>query len=221
MTQVTHKAVLALGGAVLMTLAACTDARVVSRAAAPGEGLPGFLTQEAAPAPILRDYKVVDVVVNVPETLEVSEANSYRPKADIVWRGDPFGDRRVQVAVLMREALIDGTRDMNGSRPVILQVELARFHALTQKARYTVGGVHDIDFWLTVVDAQTGEVIEPPRLLDTALPALGGLAALAAEARGETQKVRIQAFLRQVIRDELAPGSEAPAATPATVAAAG
>ena len=45
-------------------------------------------------------YAVEDVQVFVPEPLSVSEANSFYPIADIVWRGDLFGDRHQQVEML-------------------------------------------------------------------------------------------------------------------------
>lgn len=204
-----------LAGAALLALGACASPSVVSRAAGPNLTLLSEGAGEMVAAP---SYKVVDVRVDVPESLTVSEANSLIPRADIVWRGDPFGDRRAQIATLMREAMMEGAASLDGAqdaREVVLLVEVARFHALTERARYTVGGNHNIDFWLSVVDAQTGEVVEPRRFLDTDLPGLGGMAAIAAEARGESQKVRIQAFLADVIREELGKPHMIPAPAPA------
>ncbi len=189
-----------LAGVALLALGACASPSVVSRAAEPGMSL---LSEDAGALVAAPSYKVVDVRVEVPESLTVSEANSLIPRADIVWRGDPYGDRRAQIAALMREAMLKGAASLEGEREVVLLVEVARFHALTERARYTVGGNHNIDFWITVLDAETGEVVEPRRFLDTDLPGLGGMAAIAAEARGETQKVRIGAFLANVIREEL------------------
>ncbi len=194
------KSNIVLVGAAILALGACAQPSVVSRAADPGMAL---LSEGAGEAALAPGYKVVDVRVSVPESLSVSEANSLIPRADIVWRGDPYGDRRAQVAKVLHDGMMAGAESLQGEREVIVEIELIRFHALTERARYTVGGNHNIDFWMQVVDAETGEVIEPRRLLDTDLPALGGMAAVAAEARGETQKVRIEAFLAQVIRDEL------------------
>ncbi len=193
---VTGMALLALG----MSLGACSGPRVVSRAAEPGLGL---LSRQEGAAVSMRDYKVVDVRVNVPESLTVSEANSLIPQADIVWHGDPYGDRRAQIATVIRDGMMAGARNLEGARPVIVEIEVARFHALTPRARYTVGGNHNIDFWMTVRDAESGEVLEPRRFVDTDLPAYGGTRAVEAEARGETQKVRIQTFMAEVLQREL------------------
>ena len=93
---------------------------------------------------------------------------------------------------------------MAGATPVILDVTAVRFHSLTEKARYTVGGVHNIIFDLTVRRASTGEALAPTRRVEADLPALGGTAAVEADRQGQTQKVRVHAFLQQVIRQELA-----------------
>ncbi len=195
-----NKKKMSVMGLAVLALGACTQPSVVTRAADPGTAL---LSQGGGGSVAAPSYKVVDVRVSVPETLSVSEANTLIPRADIVWRGDPYGDRRQQVATIMRDGIMAGTASLNGSREVVVEIEMARFHALTQRARYTVGGNHNIDFWMQVVDAQTGAVIEPRRFVNTDLPAYGGMAAVAAEARGETQKVRIESFIGQTLANEL------------------
>ena len=45
-------------------------------------------------------YALVDAIVDIPPGLSVSEANAYYPFADIVWRGDPPGNRHAQIARL-------------------------------------------------------------------------------------------------------------------------
>ncbi len=197
--------ILALGAG--LALSACAiEPSVVTRGADPRTALLSEDGQAAMPS-----FHVADVQVIVPETLKVSEANTYKPRADIVWRGDPFGNRYEQVAAIMRAAALRGVQGVQGDRAAVVVIEVARFHALTEKARYTVGGTHEIEFWLTVVDAETGEVIVPRRFVDTKLPALGGMAALAAEARGDTQKVRIEDFIAQVMVEELTLSDQAPA----------
>jgi len=141
--------------------------------------------------------------VTVPERLSVSEANGYMPAADIVWRGDPLGDRKAQIAAIMKTAFETGAGYLEGSRPVIAEIEILRWHSLTERARYTTGGRHGIDFMLTVRDAATGEVLEGPRLVDGDLPALGGQAAIRAEQMGMGQKVRLTAHLGMIARQEL------------------
>ncbi|PRX35133.1 hypothetical protein SAMN05216257_102392 [Meinhardsimonia xiamenensis] len=145
---------------------------------------------------------VTEIDVKVPRTLKVSERNSYLPRGDIVWQEDPPGDRYEQVAGIVLAGLAEGVKDFNGPRGVKLLVEVARFHALTKKARYTFGGVHAIQFYLTVLDAETGEPIVERRFIKADFKALGGQAAVAAEAQGITQKVRITRHLAEVIRQE-------------------
>ena len=53
----------------------------------------GGKSASAQPLKLAAQYDVAEVKIVVPQTLRVSEANSYRPNADIVWRGDPPGDR--------------------------------------------------------------------------------------------------------------------------------
>ena len=159
-------------------------------------------TQAEAPAP-LRDIHVDAISVRVPDSLTVSEANQYLPQGDIVWRGDPIGDRRAQVGAIFEEAFARGAAPLDGALGVMLDVEVTRFHALTEKARYTVGGVHNINFNLTLRDPETGAALSATRTVRADLDAFGGEQALRAEAAGQTQKVRITDHLAEVIRVEL------------------
>jgi hypothetical protein len=147
--------------------------------------------------------RVGEINVLVPQSLKVSERNSYYPGGDIVWRGDAIGDRHQQVKAIFDTALTQGTTDMDGLLPVRLDIRVDRFHALTEKARYTTGGVHSITFALQIRDLETGNTIGEPRLVKADLDAFGGQQALRAEARGLTQKVRITNHLAEVIRQEL------------------
>lgn len=156
-------------------------------------------------------YAVQQINVRVPQTLTVSEANSYYPRADIVWREDPLGDRYAQVQTIMQEAATSAVTGMNTGRPVIVDIQVTRFHALTQKTRYTIGGTHDVHYYITVMDAQTGAKLEAPRLIELEFDAYGGARALEAMSRGETQKVRITQHVVESIRKELGHRS-APAA---------
>jgi hypothetical protein len=155
------------------------------------------------PAAILRQINVARVNVSVPTSLKVSEANRYYPKGDIVWREDPIGNRHAQVSKIVHDAMTAGTSTFSGPVPVILDIEVVRFHALSEKARYTVGGDHNIIFKMVLRDAQTGELLSEPRQINTNLDAFGGQQAISAEARGLTQKVRISGHLAEVIRQEM------------------
>jgi len=189
---------LVMGGLV----SACANTNVASRNA-PFDSAPLNAGQNAAYVSLLTDVRVENITVRVPRSLKVSEANRYLPAGDIVWREDPIGDRHAQVAQIFHDALSRGTEALDGKLPVALDIEVGRFHALTEKARYTTGGVHNITFTLTLRDTETGAVLSDPRFIRADLDAFGGQQALAAEARGLTQKVRISNHLAEVIRQEL------------------
>lgn len=152
---------------------------------------------------LVSQYAVMAINVIVPRTLRVSEANVFFPIADIVWYGDPAGDRYAQVQAIYEEALARGTAAMTEGRAVVLEVEITRFHALTPKARYTVGGEHTLHFTLTVRDAATGDIVDGPRKVVADVRGSGGKRAIAEEEAGLTQKAVIENRLAEVIRREL------------------
>jgi hypothetical protein len=160
-------------------------------------------SQTILPEAILQQINVAQINVSVPTKLRVSEANRYYPYGDIVWREDPMGNRHAQVARIMYDAMTAGTASFTGPVPVILDIEVVRFHALSEKARYTIGGVHHVVFNMVLRDGNTGQPLSEPRRVATDLDAFGGQQALNAEARGLTQKVRISGHLGEVIRQEL------------------
>ncbi len=186
---------LILGVAMMAGLSACATTDVPSRLA-PVETATILKTQSA-------DWNVQDVRVNVSRDLKVSEANVYYPIADIVWRGDEFGDRYAQVGEIVRRGISAGVYHMAGPRDVIIEIDVKRFHAVTEKAQISIGGIHDINFMLTVRDAATGQALTGPKLIKTNLKALSGYPALIADREGRGQKYRIMGHLQQLIRDEL------------------
>ncbi|MBV1868981.1 MAG: hypothetical protein KUG69_13920 [Marinosulfonomonas sp.] len=147
--------------------------------------------------------RVVKVNVVVPETLSVSEANGIKPIADIVWQEDPFGDRYSQVHKILTDGLMRGAGNLHGSVPVVLDVELVQFHALTQRTRYSIGGEHEIKFMLRVTNSRTGETVIPSYRVDATFDGFGGNQAVEAERAGITQKVRILNRLDAIIQQEL------------------
>lgn len=180
--------------AAALVLSACATTEPASR------NIP-FDAQGMVAAP--SSYSIASYSVRVPRSLKVSEANRYFPNGDIVWREDPIGDRHQQVAAIIEEGVKLGAARYPGGRPVVADIEVSRFHAITQKARYSVGGVHAITFDLTVRDAETGAVIKPRHQVKANLKALGGKAAVDADRRGITQKSRITNHLAGVLWQEL------------------
>jgi hypothetical protein len=171
-----------------------------------------FRTDFAAPIPadVSRGWRVADVRVAAPDTLTVSEERVLAPNADVVWREDPPGDRRAQVAAVVRKAALSGARGLRGNRPVYLDVTITRFHALTFEAetRATQAGVHNIAFVAQVVDARTGAVLAGPDRIEAALPALAGTEMTAARLRGESQRSHITAHLEAVFAGWLGVGPD-------------
>lgn len=154
------------------------------------------------------NWNLADVRVRVSSDLRVSEANRYYPVADIVWRGDAYGDRRAQVAKIIDDGMTAGLSHLRGERPVYFDITLTRFHSLTEKARAVTGGVHNIVYTLTVVDAVTGLALHGPIEMKVDLKAYGGDQAFAAERRGLTQKVRIETHLASLMRKNFNGGLE-------------
>lgn len=184
-------------------LSACGAVEVPSRNAP--LDLPGPMA--AGPTDVARNYTLGGINVVVPQALRVSERNGYYPMADIVWRGDPVGDRHAQVADLFRTAAARSAGQMTGPREVVVDIVLVRFHGVTERTRYSVGGVYNIVFDMTVRDAATGAVIEPARRIEANLPAPGGQAAVELERIGQTERVRVTDFLAFTLLRELGQGA--------------
>ncbi len=186
--------VLALG------LGACAPVETSSRNVSLDTPLLGASAQVAT-----RDYTLTEVRATASRDLRVSERNGYYPFAQIVWRGDPIGDRYAQIETLFETAGARAATDLVGARPVVALVQVARFHGVTERTRYSVGGVYNVEFQLSIVDAETGEVIEAPRMITANLPAPGGEAAVRLEQSGQTERVRILDFLTFVLTREIGP----------------
>ncbi len=196
-----------------MALVACSTAQMPSRGSEMASTGVGEVGVNAAAQ---TQYHVMGYSVTVPHDLLVSEADVYLPRADIVWHGDPEGDRYTQIEAMFDTALARSTADMTAGRAVEVAIQVTKFHALSPKTRATIGGNFGMDFYLTIYDAQTQEILDGPRLVVIDTPASGGIRALREEQRGITQKVVILASLTQAFDAELSrPGH--PAEAQATV----
>jgi hypothetical protein len=162
------------------------------------------------PADAAASWRLADVRVSVPKSLTVSEAKTLLPNADIVWREDPEGDRHAQVAAIIKDSVTRGAQGLRGKRPVIIEVTVTRFHALTFEAELSSNdwGVHNIKFNARVIDAKTGEVLLAETPIRAELPALSGDAMVAARAAGKTQKSMITAHVARTVAGWLGLGPD-------------
>ncbi|MCY4334292.1 MAG: hypothetical protein OXC60_06420 [Litoreibacter sp.] len=183
-------------------LTACSGSDQVTR----GSGLNPETLVQSDMREASKTWNVKDVRVTAPKSLKVSEANLYYPWADIVWRGEPFGNRHAQVERILDFGLTRGLNHLDGPRAVNVDITLKRFHALTEKARVSVGGVHNIIFDLSVRDAVSGALMHGPVEIELDLKAYGGARALQAMQRGHTQKVRIESHLTNTMRRQFGAG---------------
>ncbi len=192
---------------VALVLSACAGSSPVSRSAV--DATLASSGSVSGPKRLAAQYEVMQVNVTVPEALRVSEANVFYPVADIVWRGQPVGDRHAQVRTLVQNAAAGATAPMRKGPQVVVDIEIVRFHSVTEKTRYTVGGTHDMVYMLTVRDAVSGAVLDGPRKVVADVKAAGGSRAVAEEQMGRTQTVvvteRLVQSLRHALSREVAP----------------
>lgn len=161
-------------------------------------------------AAITENWRVEQVRVTVPKTLHVSEEKRFAPDGDIVWRGEPLGDRYAQIGRIFEEAVGQGMSGLSGEREVIANVTVLRFHALSERARKYLqfSGVHDILFTIQVMDLRTGLPMTRETTIQADLEAWTGQKALNAELLGNGQRVRLVRHLEHVIKSWLGQGPD-------------
>ena len=160
-------------------------------------------------ANVTRSWRVSAVDVTVPENLSVSNVNRVAPNADIVWHGEPEGDRRRQVGAIVEEGIARGASELSGPRAVTFSVTMQEFHAVTPAAvAIAPSAVHNISYMIQVFDTRTIQPVTQPIQVQADLPAFTGAAAIVAAQEGQTQKVRIVNHLTRVTRGWLGVGED-------------
>lgn len=148
---------------------------------------------------VTRGWNVRQVIATVPEFLTVSNDNTYAPNADIVWHGEPFGNRRDQVAAILREGVTRGSARLSGPRNVAISTQMLHFHGVTPLATNRApGAVHNIAFRAVVFDATTREPLTEIARIEADLEANIGAVAVTAALQGETERKRIVDHLARV-----------------------
>ena len=158
---------------------------------------------------ITKTWNVTNVISVAPEDLTVSTINAMAPNADIVWHGDPPGDRRAQVAQVLKEGLERGTAELDGPRAVTVSASVRHFHSVTPFAVANApAAVHNIRYVVQVFDNATGQPLTEPQLISADLEAFVGAASVTAALQGETQRVRIVRHIGHVTRGWLGIGPD-------------
>lgn len=158
---------------------------------------------------VTANWRVSGVQVSVPETLTVSDENRFFPRADIVWHGDPAGDRRAQVKAITTAGVKEAARGLNGSRPVVVDVTVQRFHGVSPITQARApGAVHNMAFAAQIRDARTGDALTEPTLILAEMPALVGEAAYEATQFGLTQKKQVTMYIAETFSGWLGTGPD-------------
>ena len=158
---------------------------------------------------VTRDWRASDVLVSVPTKLSVSHSNTFAPNADIVWHGEPYGDRRSQVSAILDEGISLGAQPLKGKRDVTIAATLAHFHAVTPAAvARAPAAVHNISFYVQVLDSEDGMALTERQFIQADLEANVGAAAVAAAIEGRDQRTRIVQHLARVTRGWLGYGPD-------------
>ena len=156
------------------------------------------------------NWRLASVQVSAPATLTTSDVDGYTPDFDIVWHGEPAGDRHAQAAAIIKEGIERGARSaLNGREGVRIVATITQFHAITPTVRrmHTVG-VHNIQYTVQVFDAHSGAALTEPQNIKAEFPALVGKAGDEADAAGNTQRVQIVNHVAAVTQNWLGKGAD-------------
>ncbi len=158
---------------------------------------------------ITKSWKLKNVIAVAPQELTVSNADTFAPNADIVWHGEPYGDRRAQVARIVDEGITLGANELKGDREVSIAASLSQFHAVTPlSVARAPSAVHNIAYRIQIFDEATGAPLTKPQVISADLEAYVGSAAIAAAVEGNSQRVRIVRHIANVTRGWLGFGPD-------------
>ena len=130
------------------------------------------------------------------------------PSKDIVWWGEPGNtaeQRRCQVARITHEGVSAGAAGFRAGQPVVAEVVVQRFHALTPTARSScvLGlcfGNTNIDIVINIKDRATGEELATSGLIEADPETLQRDDYIDAEQAGNTERKRAVDHIAEVAR---------------------
>lgn len=130
---------------------------------------------ESAPDSARHSWGSPAVVVTMARGVTTTEENSFIPDADIVWHGEPKGDRLAQASAIVKTGVEKGFAGLSGGQPVTVHVTLKKFHSLSPRAFYNGpggSGVHSTGFVMSVHDSRNGALLAGPEAFEIDLPAV-------------------------------------------------
>ncbi|MEO1537716.1 MAG: DUF6778 family protein [Pseudomonadota bacterium] len=158
---------------------------------------------------ITKNWTLHGVNFTVPEDLTVSNDNTLAPSAEIVWHGEPLGDRKAQVARIMEDGIRQGGSVLPGTQHVTIVSRLKHFHAVTPAAvARSPAAVHNIAYRIQVFDSRTAEPLTEAQNIQADLEAFVGQSAVVAELQGQGQRFRIVNHVARVTAGWLGVGDD-------------
>lgn len=158
---------------------------------------------------VSKSWRVTTVNVTVPENLTVSDENTYLPRADIVWHGDPPGDRRAQVQKIVAESARSAVSGLRGSTPVVLNMTVEEFHGVSPIALARAPeAVYHMAFLAQITDARTGAALTPLTQIQADTPALVGEAGINAAQFGPSQTEQVSRHIVATLQGWLGIGPD-------------
>ena len=156
-----------------------------------------------------QNWRVSKINVIMPASLTWSDINTYAPNYDVVWHGDPAGNRIEQVKKIVYDSARTATSGMRGSVPVIMNLTVQQFHGVTPiSLAEAPAAVYNMQFEAQVVDARNGAALTPPTKIFADAPALVGEEGLRAIQFGPSQKEQVTTHLVAVFKGWLGIGPD-------------
>lgn len=158
---------------------------------------------------VSKSWRVSQINVTVPDRLTVSNQNTFYPNADIVWHGDPPGDRRAQVQKIVQDAARTATSGLRGGTPVVMNLTLEQFHGVSPiTLAQAPEAVYNMQFTGQIVDARSGAALTAPTYIFADAPALVGEAGVYAAQFGPSQTEQVTDHLVATFRGWLGIGPD-------------
>lgn len=156
-------------------------------------------------------WSVSDVNVVFHPNSKIANGAFGADTANVVWFGKGTGDTGAKVSSIVQEAVRLGSQKLRGRRKVVFEIVIYDFKSPTPRVRRmerTDVGVHHVNLSLEIRDANSGQTLLAPTIIEADLEALTGSFAKAFEAQRQGQRERITQHLASVIQGFLGQGPD-------------